>query len=100
MSKDWVPPQGLDKSYGIDPPQGVKGKGPIELPVPPPPPPPPPEMPLFTYSFIATPFPAISDVTPLETMSATPFLVAGDSANAINPTETISESVAVTETES
>jgi hypothetical protein len=42
MSKDWIPPQGQDRTFGIYPPQGVKGKGPIELPAPPPPPPPPP----------------------------------------------------------
>jgi len=95
--KDYIPPQGLEKSWlGIGPPQGVKAKI-VELPVPPPPPP---EMPLFIYTLTSTPFPSDSDMIPTESITATPFLVAGDSANAINPTETISEGVEVTETES
>jgi len=42
MSKDWIPPQGQDRTFGIYPPQGVKGIGPVIVPPVTPPPPPPP----------------------------------------------------------
>jgi len=39
--KDWIPPQGKTRTYGIYPPQGIKGVAPPIPAVPPPPPPPP-----------------------------------------------------------